>query len=52
LPDLLRVCEPLAAREYPRNHHVAAKLRQQLQVLRNLGLVEFVRRGVYRRTMV
>lgn len=49
--DLLEVCAPLATQQYPRNHHVDAKLRQQLQILRDLGLVEFVQRGVYRYTM-
>lgn len=51
MDDLLGVCAPLASRQYPRNHHVDAKLRQQLQILRDLGLVEFVERGVYRYTM-
>ena len=51
LRDLLEVCEPVAANEYPKNQHVGAKLRQQLQNLRDLGLVEFVRPGYYRRTM-
>jgi hypothetical protein len=49
--DLLSVCAPVAAREYPRNHHVPDKLRQQLQRLRDLGIVEFIDRGVYRRTL-
>ena len=48
---LMEVCAPRAAIEYPRNRHVDAKLRQQLQYLRDLGLVEFVRPGYYRRTM-
>ncbi|MCH8898693.1 MAG: hypothetical protein IIC33_10415, partial [Chloroflexi bacterium] len=51
MEDLLGVCAPIAALQYPRNYHVAAKLRQQLQVLRDFGLVEFVDRGVYRFTM-
>ena len=33
---------------HPENRHVRAKIRQQLQVLRDLGYLEFVRRGVYR----
>ena len=48
---LLRVCTPLAAKQYPKNYHVPDKLRQQLQILRDLRIVEFVSRGVYRRTM-
>ena len=51
ISDLLPVCGPMAAREYPRNHNVRPKLRQQLQILRNLGLVEFLGKGSYRRTM-
>ena len=49
--DLLAVCQPVAAREYPRNNNVREKLRQQLQLLRDLGLVEFLGGGSYRRTM-
>jgi type II restriction enzyme len=33
---------------HPNNHNIRAKIRQQLQVLRDLGLVEFVTPGVYR----
>lgn len=33
---------------HPNNENVCAKIRQQLQVLRDLGYVEFVSRGVYR----
>ena len=36
------------AMAYPRNHHVRDKIRQQLQVLRKLGVLEFVGRGEYR----
>ena len=48
---LLDVCAPIAARQYPENHHVREKLRQQLQLLKSIGLVEFVSRGHYKRTM-
>ena len=51
MEDLLRVCGPMAARKYPKNNFVDAKLRQQLQLLRNVGIVDFVRPGFYRRTM-
>ena len=51
ISDLLAVCSPMAAREYPRNQNVRPKLRQQLQILRDLGLVEFLGKGFYRRTM-
>lgn len=32
---------------FPNNHHVKAKIRQQLQVLRDLGYLHFSSRGVY-----
>ena len=51
LRDLAAVCGSMAAKEYPRNRHVEAKLRQQLQILRNLGIVRFVHPGSYKRTM-
>lgn len=36
------------ARLHPQNRHVREKIRQQLQVLRDMGLVNFVGRGRYR----
>ena len=36
------------AKLHPQNAHVRDKIRQQLQVLRDLGLVEFLGRGSYR----
>lgn len=52
ITDLLAVCEPMAASEFPGNSRVRDKLRQQLQFLRDLGLVEFLdNQGRYRRTM-
>jgi type II restriction enzyme len=36
------------ARLHPENRHVRDKIRQQLQVLRDKGLVEFLERGSYR----
>jgi type II restriction enzyme len=33
---------------YPENNNIRAKMRQQLQVLRDLGYLEFCGRGVYR----
>ena len=50
LRDLLEVCEPWAAEQYPDNRNVDAKLRQQLQMLRGMEVVEFVAPGRYRRT--
>ena len=34
---------------HPINHNIKAKMRQQLQYLRDLGLIEFKERGVYRK---
>jgi type II restriction enzyme len=34
---------------YPENSHVREKMRQQLQVLRDAGFIEFLGRGRYRR---
>jgi type II restriction enzyme len=33
---------------HPRNRHVEAKIRQQLQRLRDMGFLDFVGRGHYR----
>jgi hypothetical protein len=33
---------------YPNNRHVQQKIRQQLQVLRDRGYLEFLSRGRYR----
>lgn len=34
---------------HPHNQYISDKIRQQLQVLRDLGLLQFVARGVYRK---
>ena len=34
--------------KYPENNFIKDKIRQQLQVLRDVGYIEFLRRGVYR----
>lgn len=33
---------------YPNNNNIQAKIRQQLQILRNIGLLEFTDRGLYK----
>jgi type II restriction enzyme len=38
------------AKLHPNNDHVRAKIRQQLQILRDLGLLEFLGDGRYRIT--
>jgi len=40
--------EEQLARLHPANRHVRDKIRQQLQVLRDLGILEFLRPGEYR----
>jgi type II restriction enzyme len=40
--------ETLLARKHPENRHVRPKIRQQLQVLRDLGYLDFLERGLYR----
>jgi type II restriction enzyme len=47
LEDVYSECVPRAAKEYPENRHPQAKLRQQLQSLRDLGLIEFLGAGRY-----
>lgn len=47
LADVYRYEDELA-RLHPRNRHVRDKIRQQLQVLRDLGIVEFLGGGRYR----
>lgn len=36
------------AKAYPQNRHIRDKIRQQLQILRDLGVLAFEERGVYR----
>lgn len=47
LADMYRFEEELA-RLHPRNRYIRPKIRQQLQVLRDHGVVEFLGRGTYR----
>lgn len=49
LADVYRFEEHMQ-RLYPGNLHVREKLRQQLQVLRDAGFIEFLGRGKYRRS--
>ncbi len=50
LDDVYRF-EPQLSRMFPNNHHVREKIRQQLQVLRNAGLVVFIdNHGTYKLT--
>lgn len=50
--EVMAACAPLAARRFPENRHVREKLRQQMQRLRDLGLVLFLGNGRYERLAV
>lgn len=41
--------EPLLKQQYPNNNHIKAKIRQQLQILRQKGFIEFLGKGQYRK---
>jgi len=47
LQDLYKL-ENEFARAYPQNRHIKDKIRQQLQILRDLGVLAFEERGEYR----
>jgi type II restriction enzyme len=40
--------ESYLSAKHPNNNHVKDKIRQQLQVLRDKGIIEFLSRGIYR----
>ena len=50
IADVYRFVEHMQ-RLYPGNMHVREKMRQQLQVLRDAGFIEFLGRGRYRRKL-
>jgi type II restriction enzyme len=45
--DQMYSLEPNLTALYPKNHNIRPKIRQQLQVLRDVGILRFVSRGVY-----
>jgi hypothetical protein len=47
--DEIYAFEPVLAQIYPGNNNIRPKIRQQLQVLRDSGYLEFVAKGRYRR---
>lgn len=47
LQEVYDVCQPLVAVEFPENRHPRPKLRQQLQRLRDLGIIQFLGGGKY-----
>ena len=40
--------EDILSQRHPENRHIKPKIRQQLQILRDMGYLQFVRRGQYR----
>ena len=48
LQEMYKFEEELSAK-YPDNYHVKDKIRQQLQILRDNGIIEFVGEGHYRK---
>lgn len=46
---LLYAFETTLALQYPNNHFIKDKIRQQLQFLRDKGMIEFLGRGHYRK---
>jgi hypothetical protein len=52
LHDIYRVCLPMVEKRFPENKFPREKLRQQLQRIRDLGMIEFLGGGIYRRTIV
>jgi hypothetical protein len=49
LQRVYRIGLALAAQRFPRNKNPKEKLRQQLQVLRDMGVIEFLGDGVYKK---
>lgn len=49
MEQVWRSCSPLATSRFPHNQHVREKLRQQMQHLRDLGLVLFLGKGRHER---
>jgi hypothetical protein len=45
--DVVDSCRQAIEQEFPANRHSRQKIRQQLQILRDLGLVRFLTRGRY-----
>lgn len=48
LEDMYRFEDELR-KKYPNNYHIKEKIRQQLQLLRDKGILEFKGRGQYRK---
>ena len=37
--------------QFPQNNHIKDKIRQQLQILRDQNMIEFIGRGLYKKIM-
>ena len=51
LEDVYKFEEKLK-QKYPNNNFIKDKIRQQLQILRDKGMIEFVGRGIYKKTIL
>lgn len=47
--DDIYMFAPLLKKLHPTNNNIQAKIRQQLQILRDNGVVEFIGRGIYKK---
>lgn len=43
--------EGVLSTKYPLNKNVRPKIRQQLQILRDMGIIEFTQPGIYRKIL-
>lgn len=43
--------ESVLSRKHPNNHNIRAKIRQQLQLLRDMGVIAFEGNGTYRKLL-
>lgn len=50
LSEVYRFEDELATK-YPENHNIRPKIRQQLQLLRDRGIIEFIKPGIYKKTL-
>lgn len=37
--------------QFPQNNHIKDKIRQQLQILRDQNMIEFIGRGLYKKSI-
>ncbi|MBR0151898.1 MAG: hypothetical protein IJP89_11110 [Synergistaceae bacterium] len=51
IDDIYAFTDELGSK-HPDNHNISAKIRQQLQYLRDKGFIEFLGKGIYRKTLI